>query len=492
MKNAFWPVVVAGGMGALLAATASAQNITPKPIPLLAWDLAELGRDRPWMPSPYRHVTMFFWLSQGNVTNVAEAKQATDQQPEGRRVIFDWDVYRVIYGHPDDKLTTKQGEAFTGPWWDHGIAAAEAAYDRFFRAYRDLGGKLDYFILDTEHSPAAEITTPERWAAVEQDPRFQDMLRAMHLTSAADIYNDKPMSHTWWRYSDYLAAQRYHRLYEVVRKYYPNVKCCDYGVSYHPPACLVAWGQARDPGDIPGRTGSHVGTHQAPSPYGVITYLGGIVVDGKPFGLGPFRSALFATNEVRQALLTNREVPLMPWVAWRGYVSDWEKEDKEKQPPHSSIGKTDYYQEVFFHTALCGPDTMLTWNPYRWRADQDPADYCSDRDLPLLDDLADQVNQLIGYSDRATLVPAMTPAHQPFILTGCRANGQSVWRLTPDPDQSPVELEKIRTKDTPLTFRLGDKTLTMPGGRVFTPEKPLSAVGHWIVGPADLVPLVTP
>jgi hypothetical protein len=487
-----WCVAIVGGVCEVLGSAATAQGAMPKPIPALSWSLAELGCDRPCMISPWRNVTGFFWLSQGNVGSAAEVKAALDQQPEGRRAIFDWDVYRPMYQHPEDKLTTAGGEAFTGPWWDHGVAQVEEVYDRFFCAYRDLGGKLDYLILDTEHSPGSEITTPERWAAVAQDPRFAEMLQAMHLASVVEITSDKPMSHTWWRYCDYLSAQNYNRLYGVVKRYYPDVKCSDYGVRYHPPSSLVAWGQARDPGDIPGRMGEHVGTHQAPSPYGVITHLSGIVVDGKPFGLGPFRSALFATNEVREALLTNPDVPLMPWVAWRGYVSDWEKQPAEKRPPYSSIGGTDYFQEVVFHTALCNPDTILTWNPYRWQEQQDPADYCQDGDVRLLDDLLDQINDLMGYSDRATLVEAMTPAHQPFILTGCRANGRSVWRLTPDPDQSPVGLSETKVSEAPLTFRLGGQTLVLAGGSVFTPEKALSSVGYWIVGPAAMRPATAP
>jgi hypothetical protein len=467
-----------------------AQEARPKPIPVLSWSLAELGRDKPCTTSPWRNVTMFYWLTQGGVGDVASVKAALDEQPDGRRAIFDWDVYRPMYQHPDDKLTTAGGETFTGPWWDHGIAQVEEVYDRFFRAYRDLDGKLDYFILDTEHPPGSDVTTPERWAAVEQDPRFAEMLREMRLSSAADIYNDRPMSHTWWRYSEHLAARHYNRLYAVVSRYFPDVKCSDYGVAYHPASGLTAWGQARDPGDIPGRTGCHVGTHQAPSPYGVITYLSGVVVDGKPFGLGPFRSALFATNGVREALLTNPGVPLMPWIAWRGYVSDWEKQPPEQRPPYSSIGNTDYFQEVVFHTALCNPDTILTWNPYRWQEQQEPADYCRDADMRLLDDLIDQSNDLVGHDDRATLVDTPTPAHQPFILTGCRANGRTVWRLTPDPDQSPIALEEIKVRDDPLTFRLGGTTLTLPGAEVYTTEPTLSAVGYWIIGPADLKPVI--
>jgi hypothetical protein len=111
--------------------------------------------------------------------------------------------------------------------------------------------------------------------------------------------------------------------------------------------------------------------------------------------------------------------------------------------------------------------------------------------MALLDDLADQANELIGYTDRHSLVSELTPTHQPLILTGCLATNGSVWRLTPGPDQSPVALAKIQVSDDPLTFRLGDTTLTMPGGRVVTPAKQPSTVGYWITGHGDLRPVVS-
>jgi hypothetical protein len=475
----------------MLATAADAQRVGPMPIPIFAWSTAEMGKERDAALPPWRNITGFFWLTDGGLDKIAEAKAALDKLPEGRRVIFDWDVYRIAYQHPDDQLATEKGERFAGPWWDHGLAAAEDKYDRFLRAYKDLGGQLDFYIIDTEHGPASDVNNAERWAAVANDPRGPELLAAMHLTSPDQVTDAKPFSFAWWRYSDYLACQRYNRLFQVVRRYFPHVRGSDYGMGYHQPAQLVAWGETPDVGETPGRTGCHVGTHQAPSLYGVVTYLSGITVEGKPFGLGPFRSALYATNVLREAMLANPEVPLMPWVAWRGYVSDWEKEPADKRPPYSSIGNTDYFQEVFFHAVLCNPRAILTWNPYRWREDQEGADYCQDKDMALLDDMADQANELVGWTDRDCLVSAMTPVHQPFILTGCLANNGSVWRLTPDPDQSPVELEKIRVSDDPLTFRLGETTLTMPGGRIVMPAKQLSTVGYWITGPDDLRPVVT-
>ena len=68
--------------------------------------------------------------------------------------------------------------------------------------------------------------------------------------------------------------------------------------------------------------------------------------------------------------------------------------------------------------------------------------------------------------------------------------GTEVPRAWPSNLQS--ALAKIKVKDSPLTFRLGDRTLTMFGARVLAGGEPLSAVGHWIVGPADLQLVIAP
>ncbi|MHB1158020.1 MAG: hypothetical protein ACYC26_14430 [Phycisphaerales bacterium] len=462
------------------------QAVSRKPIIALAWNIDELNKDKPQIVSPYRNITMFYWLNTKNIGDVAQAKQCLDQQPEGRRAIFDWDVYRMMYQDDADKLTTADGQKFSAYWWDHGLAEVEKKYDDFFREYKEMGGKLDYYILDSEHSPGSEIFTPAHWAAVEKDPRFADILKDMHVQSSADLRTHRPVA--YWSYLHYRGYRYYDRLYEVVKKYYPNVRCSDYGAYYNKLHNYMAWGVWDHSREVPGQYGNLVGTDQALPLYGVITHLGDIEVDGRKFGLGPFRSLMYACNDMRAAVLSS-DVPVMPWIAWRGYVSDFVK--KKNPPPYSSFGNTDYYQESVYHAALCDPGNFLVWSAFRWQEQQDPKDWAQAEDMRLLDALLDRINAWVGYSDRATLVRELSPWHAPYLLTGMKANGKSVWRLTPDPQQSAVELDQIKTCDDPLTFVLGDVTLVMPGGKIDTPDKPLSSVGYWITGPADLKPVVT-
>ena len=185
---------------------------------------------------------------------------------------------------------------------------------------------------------------------------------------------------------------------------------------------------------------------------------------------------MLAVNQGRASALSS-PVPLAIWIAWRGYRTDFEDKPLDN-PPRSSFGNTDYYQELVFHAAMLSPDLFLLWSACRWRQDQKAEDWCQQKHLKLLDQMLSQVNGLVGYSDRKTLVESLAPWHAPFLLSGCVGNGQSVWRLTPDPQQSPVELAKILKSEQPLTFVIGNQTLVLPGGKVIQPEPALSTVGY--------------
>ena len=79
-----------------------------------------------------------------------------------------------------------------------------------------------------------------------------------------------------------------------------------------------------------------------------------------------------------------------------------------------------------FHAVLLDPDFLLLWSACRWRQDQKAEDWCQAEHLKLMDQMVDQINGLIGFSDRKTLVDRLAPWHGPFLLTGAVANGAAL------------------------------------------------------------------
>lgn len=460
----------------------------PKPFFALAWGLDELKKDKPLIVSPYRNITMFYYLEESNRTNIALAKQKLDEQPEGRRTVFDWNVNRRMYNHPDDKLTAANGDKFTAYWWESGIRDAEKAYDEFFGAYKAAGGKLDFFISDLEHVPGADIKKPEHWDAAANDARLSGILGAVNASDLAALRKERSLE--WFRmirYGNYMMAERLNRLFAVAKKHFPNVQCSDYSGYYDNFNLPYAWAPAPALGDFTGSNGLHVGTHQSRSLYGVITWLSTKEFQGQLFGLSAFRAFTFAMNEMRSMTLSS-DVPTMPWIAWRGYTHDFRR--LQKPPPVACIGATDLYQESVYHAALCNPGNFLLWSAFRWMTNQDPADWTSQSDLKLINDMLDEVNALVGYADRRTLVRELAGWYDPFILTGMTANGKSVWRFTPDIELDQDAATAITSRE-PLTFSVKGTTVAIPGGKVFEPKEKLSKAGVWVIAPADADPVIS-
>jgi len=455
----------------------------------LCWGMKELNKNSDLVDSPFTNLTMFYYLNEENRGNIARAKERLDAQPEGRRTIFDWNVNRRLYKHPDDKIKTASGEAVTAYWWENGQRDAEEQYEAFFSAYREAGGKLDYFITDLEHAPGSDLKKPEHWEAAAADPRIADILKTVGGANVEELRKDRTLP--WFRmlrYGNLLMSQRLDRLHAIVRKHFPRVKSSDYSGYYDRFNLPYAWAPAPELGEFPGSEGSHTGTHQSRNLYGVITYLAVKDFDGQVFGLGPFRSLVYAVNEMRSSILSS-PVPVMPWIAWRGYQSDFLK--SAKPPPVSTFGKTDYWQESVFHAALCNPAHFLVWSAFRWRADQEATDWCTTEDLAVIDAVLGQLNGLVGRGERSTLVKALSGWYDPFILTGMNAGERSLWRFTPDPTAVKDSASSIRSRE-PLVFSCGQSTIAIPGGKIVEPAVPLSAAGFWIAAPKNAVPVITP
>lgn len=498
------PVLLAAA--AFAGAVSCARAAEPLPFHAFAWQLQELGRSTPWSPSPYEHLTHFYWLTQGDLepdraeASAAKLKAAMDQLPVGRRAVFDWDNTRLLWDDPADRLRTADGTEFHAPWWDHGAARLAERYGRFFRAYRDAGGELDVFVLDMEHGVGGSgvgggqehllLDTREKWEAVLADPRAAQLREALGDVDAASLADrGSPAHKRWMAYAFWLTARYIEQaLYEPARRQFPDVKFSNYGAFVDRLQTPRPNGTPADPGDVPGRYGTYAGTHQATD--GLYGTLGGIkedwapAIQGKKVTSTPFNACLLHTNLMRTTILSEPTVRVTPWIAWRrydgaGYFA----------PGNLPLGRTDYYQELIIHTALCNPDYFLFWSAFRWARDQRPDDACLVEDCLFTDRLLDEINRLVGFADRRSLVTALAPWHQGYLLSGMYADGRDVWRLTPD-TALPEDKSRCLVEASPPTFDLGDARITFSGGRLET-GRTLAPQGWWITTSTGAQPTVT-
>lgn len=423
-------------------------------------------------------------LTLENLDDPAGMKAVTDRMPAGRRVIFLWDVAHDLLHHPDDRCRDASG-ALTphqGVWPEAGVRRVAERIERFLYSYRALGGKLDLLVLDFEDGLSnwhlgADLA---RWRAIEADPRFAPLRERLGFGDLGTVAE-------WWKQSgdvrrNYLRwnALQHERVADALnravflpaRRLYPRVQLSNYGHR--------RWSRALGVPDLNGHreylfgSGAHVGTHQSCELYGWLGQIRENPPDGVPsYPHTPFNSFRHALNKMRSMAGSSR-VPIHPWIANRGFVEQY-----------CGLRNHDLWQEVVFHAGLGGADAFLFWNARTWPADTDPTIRTDDAQDLLFDRCLQVLDRLIGKPGRRTLSRTLVPWDSGWALTGMLAGGRTVWRFTPNADDGANPASAL-VREHPATFRVGDETIVIPGGRVAHVAPRLSAQGFWVIAPASV------
>lgn len=511
----------------------SAEPSLPRAVKKSFWAYA-------WSGKGGDNIVPFFWIRYQQSANFvafdfARAAAATAKQPEAHRVIFDFDLHRGMndaqyrtflkdtaavkfaqdnglfadlrYGfenNPGDFLCDTAGNAtIRGIWWDASVEAIRKRFDAYFRAYKAAGGKLDMFVLDYEgglsnwHLGRSEA----RYLAIQNDPRFAEVAKELGFSDLMTVcdWNKHRSTGNYLKWNAVMqrrvAGYVSRAVYEPIRKHFPHVKFSNYGHYYQLPKYSIPDTNGHDYGKY-GFAG-HVGTHQSMPLYASIGQLRGRKLDGKrEYSDTPFGGFRLSLNGMRAAALSS-DVPILPWISHKGFDG-------------SRVRESDLYQELIFHVALTGADDFLFWNAYPWRESQDTNLWGNPRDDKLFSDCLRQLDDLVGFADRKTLVGELAGWYDEYALTGMTANGRSVWRLTPRletnyaehpgstdgrkdrrmrPTQHLDRQTSVITADPP-TFRIGDTMIAFPSGQIFSPAQELSQQGFWIVAPEDCRPKI--
>lgn len=431
----------------------------------------------------------------------AAAKKArfyTTGLPVGRRAILiaPWnnDLNDVLSSNTENYI-----------WWDNGAIELEGLLDAFFEAYADLGGQLDYLIGDYEKSLKTWSLSalggepmPAKFNAIVNDPRYQTEIRPelvkmgfVFPTNAGlnEMYyvytswDNPPQDGThlsMWKWNNLMEVRKDNYLnraiFEPAKKYFPGVRYSNYGSSVKEEKYKVIDGNGTKH-YLGGDNLSLAGTHSSIPMYGM---LGTQLITTQPpedypgeFLATPFNSLLFDQQRYRPTVISTDGHRVMPWIAWRGKTTEG-----------AEFGDTDYYNENILHTGLGNPDPFLYFNH------SGAASY-SEKDDTIFSNLMFELDELVGFEDRKSLIDSTMDWGAKYILTGMEAGGRNVWRITPDLSVPGVTVENFlhSDKNKYIKFKIGDQIVKFPeGSYIYKPEKENSSFGYWVISPINTWP----
>lgn len=437
-------------------------------------------------------------LQIGAAEAAKKAKYSLTALPVGRRsiLIAPWtdNLSEMIASNVENHI-----------WWNNGATELAVLLDEFFKEYSAIGGELDYIISDFERSlsiwalnAAGGEPISVKFDSIVNDPRYQTEIRPRleelgfvfptdtSLNELYYVYNlgsnapqdGTQLSHWKWnnlmeqRKDDYLNQA----IFEPAKKYFPEIKYSNYNSMVKEEKYKIIDNLGTKHylgGDKPGQAG----THSSPSLYGGLQEQ--LLTTQQPedypgeFLWTPFNSLLFNQQRYRPTVVSTEGHKVMPWVAWRGKVNQ-----------NVAFGDTDYFNENILHIGLGNPDPFLYFNNALTST-------YTEKDDTIFSNLMFELDELVGFEDRKSLIDSTMDWGAKYILTGMEAGGRNVWRITPDLSVPGVTLENFlhSDKNKYIKFKIGDQIVKFPeGSYIYTPEKENSSFGYWVISPVNTKP----
>jgi hypothetical protein len=440
----------------------------------------------------YANIIPFVWVYK--LSTPEKIKAQVDKQPKGYKTVFSWELHRKYFPSQIKRLEKQTGKKYTPAqmsgindnpndnpaWWDNGVAAVGKRFDEFFKKYRKLGGKMDYFVLDFEKGMSnwSLRNKAEVFNKIAKDPRFAGIKKQLGLSDIKQVYNWRSGdTYLQWnalmkqRAADYINQA----IYAPIKKYYPNVNMSNYG--------YYCYRKQDELPDINGHKnykygkGAIVGNAQAPSLYCSFKQLSRLKLDGKnKYAATPFNGFRYSLNRAQGAALAS-DAELTPWISHKNYKN-------------SLVRESDLYQELIFHLGLTGVDTFLLWNPGIWKKGVNPKFYRDEVQDKLVSDCLTQLDEVVNSSKRKILIKDIVPWGADYALTGMQLNGSTIWRFTPEMKATEKITDFISVDNNKVTLKTATAVITIPLGNVISQKQELSGQGVWITAPLNTVPVV--
>ncbi len=448
-------------------------------------------------------------IEQNGIEMVAkQMKNYFDKIPDGKRAINPTHTLLYLYEEQENLY-----------WYDKGLEKHNRIMGELFEKYLELGGKpIDEVTCDMEgycnvwyadgFANKHNMTRDEVYYAVQNDPRYPELkaelskydftfyegddhpeLYYMYANARNTYPNQEPIKDVYVgiNFSDDWVDRRYlDKVYELYESYFPGIKFSQYD-SYEKDVPKYSttggghnYGYFDEPTPVEEREHTYVGTHSSWANYGLFTYK---LVDAPPpdypyarFYSTPFNAVLYQVVAMQNALLYMPDSKIQPWVGCYSFCY-------QNATPYAV---TDYYHELIYHFGLGNPDPFLFYN-------YEDGQYGL-KDNEIFSELLCDLDELVGFEDRCSLLTERTSFDSRYILSGMYAGGKNVWRITPDLSTDDVTIESFKVSDSPLTFRIGQQVVEFPeGSYIYESDRPheyaeRSKAGYWVISPEGTEP----
>lgn len=443
----------------------------------------------------------------GAIVTAQRMKAWLDQQPDGKRGLNPLALYAPIRDADRRKADNY--------WWiDESVQEVCDNLEELLYYYDRLGGKpLDIYMSDLEHDfnvwyleyyPIRNIATMEEiFDSITSDPRYETDIRPEVIKWGVTLYEGDDHNELYNMYANMntgapnsegkkdvyngilfanaRSSRYWNRIYDVVKKHYPDVKYSEYGHDdwANPDDIIESNGHmyGKWQNSLPKEEREYaftVGTHSSWPVYGNInTAMVNNPPEEYPFDTytnTPFNCALYQTIEMQNVVSFRDDAKMQPWMGSYTYGYNT-----------CSLAATDYWYELMYHFAMGNPDPFLLFNAHN-------GVYGIDDNL-LFSDVLHLLDDIVGFEDRKTLIEDITPWDSHYLLNGMYAGGKNVWRITPDLFVEDMTIEDFKVKDSPLTFHIAEQIVEFPeGSYIYTPENEHSKSGYWVISPEGTRP----
>ncbi len=404
-------------------------------------------------PKNASNIIPMLWVDNPVTSNsIAKLARQSRKLPDGKAVMFIFNFENLYYhgllSNPKDFCRTVNGKLtnYPSPWLKYGTDTLKQAAIKFFRQYKNDGGKLNYLILDFENGLSNWQLNDVQIRAIQNDPRSKKLAKELGFTDFTSI-EQFAQNNNYLKWNAVMGKIVAHALnaslFYAARRYFPGVKGSNYGYSIMTPQNAL-W--APDLNGHPQYSYSYVGTYGSDVFYPNIgalalykltgttkTYVGN---SSESYGRSSFAVLRWEINTMR-AEKRSSNVPALPWIA----------------SPYNGLNpqfnKSPYYNELIYHLALCGASNFLLFNPHPWLKSQNPKHWATDADDLRLNNILYKINKKFDNYIRKPVTLAPIPWNSKIMVSGMQiGNNKILWRITVAPTVKTVHIIINKTSKT--------------------------------------------